>query len=120
MLGILIAILVFILVVWLGTAVATKISDWSIHRDMTTKETKTYGYAKYPDFVREFNKIENDLKEYGSANSYYKVNGNTFSASIIEFNNIGMVMRTPWDLWRVNRFMKRKVKNQLHIHDWSE
>lgn len=96
------------------------LSEWDIHRAMTKRYCRIYGIGTYNDFVREFIKYDWSYEGHDKSSIWDRNNGCKYHASIIEFNNVGMVMKTPWDLLRVKRFVKNYLKDVCPLYDWSE
>lgn len=101
-----------------------KIGDWLVHVSQVKDSSSVYGWGNYQKFIREFEKCEwdNEDGEY-KYSMWDRERGAKFHASIIEFNNIGMIINNPIDYVRVDMYVKKFYKNKFgvkkkNIHTW--
>jgi hypothetical protein len=111
------------LVVWCVALIVTFIVvlfiDWLIHVFAVSNSCSIYGWAGFKDFYREFKKYDWDDKEWRGY-LFDRKNGSRYFAGIIEFNNIGMIMRTPWDWVLVRIFVWRYLRSiKPPRYNWS-
>lgn len=96
------------------------IADWQSHWAMTKGCTKQqWGYGNHKDFVREFNKHEWKNEGRGGTSLWDRENNCQIHAGIYKFNDIGMVLRTPWDFLMIRWFIRNYCKPNPVRHDWS-
>jgi len=90
--------------------------EWLVHRAMTKEKDSLVGIgvANYKQFITEFEKVRDEMEYIGNGNgfggkaySYKTGRKHYYYASIIYFNHIGMLMRTPWDFFMVERYTKK-------------
>ena len=99
--------------------------DWTTHKDMVRDNTETYGYAGYKEFVREFHKVEWSYREQWGDSLFSQ---DTFShegyyhASIIKFNDRGMIIKNPIEYLRVRKYVKKYIKENFGktLVNWME
>lgn len=104
------------------------IADWNVHKRMVEEYAQERGRASYATFLKEFNKYEwsNEIS-YGSIwkGSLWAKGSNDetyIHASIIKFNNIGMIMKTPIDWLQFLLHMRknsRKINKPKYEFQWE-
>ena len=101
--------------------------DYGVHISQVKKLTKEYGKGDYKTFIKEFEKVDWQLGECDKKSLLYFSNGSITSmicAGLIKFNEVGMIMKTPIDYWKMCSFLKKYFKNldygkEKHIeHKW--
>lgn len=93
---------------------------YTTHIDMTKSRTKIYGYGTYSKFLREFNKYNWQQGDYFESSLFDGKNNCQIHASIIEFDGIGMIMRTPLDYFLAVMFVRRYIKQlgKIKLYQW--
>lgn len=98
------------------------IVDWIIHISQTKCFSKHYGYGSFKDFRKQFQKYNwsnDNVFRYGL---WDRENKCEFHASIVKFNDIGMILKNPIDWLLVRIFVFKYVKNNFieKPFDWSK
>ena len=117
---------IFILIIGIACLIASImviLINWTTHISMTKQFTSQYGYANYSIFLKEFNKIQNWDTDTYHKNIYKQhktYRSDTYSIGILQFNNKGMVMATPWDYLMMEwHFMNlKKQEEQQKLINW--
>lgn len=81
---------------------------WQTHLDMTKDYSKVYGKANYKKFIEEFEKIDWNRDDWFENSYFHYESDSKIHANIYKFNGKGMLMRTPYDYYRVYRYLKNK------------
>ncbi len=113
-----ILLLAFLFVVLIASVTVS----WYIHILQVKTFCEKYGRASYKSFIREFNKY-NWKDDIFSKSLFDRDNKSIFHASIIQFNNIGMIMRNPIDWCLVCLYVYNYGKNiekKKEIYNWEE
>lgn len=106
-------VLLFLLMIFL--AGFSLCIPWLTHRDMVMKnpDIKTYGYADYDKFVKYFDKVVWSHEKMFPESLFDYLGGNKFHASIIQFDGIGMVMKSPFDFMKARAHVKSYIKEHF-------
>ncbi len=97
---------------------------WVVHISMTKEDvhSKSWGWGSYSLFLREFNKMK-DWRSESWGYSLFCGNGyprdGYLHASVIRFNQTGMVIRDPISYLRVQLFIRRYIGKKPR-HNWSK
>ncbi len=115
-----------ILIIYLSVILLVLIlSSWKIHIEMTKESTDRHGWANFDIFKKEFDKYKWDFDSIYKGSVFNRQKGCQFHAKIIKFNDIGMIMKTPWDWRKANKYLsnyikENKLQGQEELYDWSE
>jgi hypothetical protein len=96
-------ILILFLSIWM-------VIEWFVHIEMTKDNSEYYGWANYDRFISEFNKYQWDNEKWYGYSLWDRNNDCKIHASIIYFENKGMIMKTPLDWLLVNLHIRKYFK----------
>ncbi|EGL17730.1 MULTISPECIES: hypothetical protein [unclassified Paenibacillus] len=106
----------FIFIVIIITVAAFVSTDWLTHITMTKSHTDTYGYGSYTQFVKQFDKYAWSHESFGNGESLWNREYSCeFHANIIKFESKGMILKSPFALYRAKRYVKRYCKETLGL-----
>lgn len=80
------------------------------------------GYGRYVDFVREFKKSDLKPDDRWKGSMFSNDNSDYYHANIIRFDNKGMIIRNPVELYMVKLYVinhLRKNKRSQRVN-WRE
>lgn len=120
-----ILLIIFCVVVVVTLIAEFIIVPWSAHKNMTKSFSQKHGKINFKRFVEEFNKNKYNWKyDPNHKTSLFDYNTNSeIHASIIKFNDIGMIMRTPWDYWMTKFYIKKYIKENFDTnqnYNWKD
>jgi hypothetical protein len=85
---------------------------WISHDSMTEEHSNKYGYSNFKKFKEQFIKYEWTIDDIYTESLFNKEKDCELHANIIRFNGVGMIMKTPLDLWLVDSFIKKYIYNK--------
>jgi hypothetical protein len=114
--------IIAIIIILLSAFLVIFFASWDIHRDMTISNTDSWGYATFKVFKVFFDKFDWD-RDISYPESYFgkedDYNKNKIHASIIKFNNKGMVLY-PWSYIRFSYWLKKNsYSKRKHKSNWK-
>lgn len=119
------AVAIFILgVIGLFAFIFGVVLPWDVHRTMVKNSTNSYGEAGYDKFLEEFHKVDWVNDSTFSESLFSRDHNDKIHASIIMFNGKGMMMKNPVAHFRVERYVKRYIKENFgarySVTEWRE
>ena len=91
------------------------------HVDMVKSHTHEYGYSDFNHFKKEFDKY-NWRTEGLESSLFDSANNCQIHADIIEFNDVGMIMKNQIEYIRVKMFIwnyLRALDKNKPLHEWK-
>ena len=109
---ILLAITLFIITVIL---LILFLVPWIVHLDMSKgeRDCEAIGYGNFNTFIKEFNKINWEFDCEFEKSLFLRKEKSKIHATIFKFNNKVMIMRSPVDYHRAERYAKQYIKNNF-------
>ena len=89
------------------------LADWIIHIAMTKSSCQTYGYSNFKKFINEFSKYNWQYDYFWGNSLFDHTSDSKFHANIIKFCGVGMVMKTPWEWYRVKCYVYRYIRENF-------
>jgi len=85
--------------------------DWINHIAMVRHSKEQYGWASYRKFAEQFKKVDWIYKKERKGSLFSRTYGtDEFHASVIAFNNRGMIINNPISYLLVKRYVKKYIK----------
>lgn len=101
--------------------IAILLSSWLTHLSMTKSDCKVYGWGSRKLFWYNLKKYEL-IRDKGWEKSFFNYeNRSKFHASIIKFNDIGMLLNPmDWVLVNIDIWLMIKKENKKEIYVWRD
>lgn len=92
--------------------------EYGTHIDQVKQFTKPYGKASYNAFVEEFEKHSWQQSNVFKNSLFDYPNNSEIHASIIKFNGVGMIMKSPIEYWKMWYYMRQYFKNKNIVKEY--
>lgn len=112
---VLLGLSIIIIIVGLIVTIAITLINWSSHITCG-RLLSNFGYATYKHFKHEFSKRVWAKSIYG--NILHSDPKSNIAEYTIEFNGIGMIMKTPWDYLMMKYFIWQFTKKRAN-YKWE-
>lgn len=105
-------ILSLLIVFFIGLTIIL-ISDITMHRTMTLKYSKIYGYGNFKLFIKEFNKTKWKIESEDEISFRDYKTDSQVANNIIKFNGMGMLILNPIEFLKVKWHIRQIHKTFL-------